>query len=75
MFDHQSRLVIDMFQNSRTEQISVIYKRKDGHYGLLEPQFSESRDTRFYPCVSSCICFSVNGHDLLRSALDFGWQR
>jgi putative sigma-54 modulation protein len=26
-----------MFQNSRTEQTSVIYKRKDGHYGLLEP--------------------------------------
>ena len=26
-----------MFENSRTERISVIYKRKDGHYGLLEP--------------------------------------
>lgn len=26
-----------MFENSRTERISVIYKRKDGNYGLLEP--------------------------------------
>jgi putative sigma-54 modulation protein len=26
-----------MFENSRTERIGVIYKRKDGNYGLLEP--------------------------------------
>jgi putative sigma-54 modulation protein len=26
-----------MFENSRTERVCVIYKRKDGNYGLLEP--------------------------------------
>ncbi len=26
-----------MFENSKTERVSVVYKRKDGHYGLLEP--------------------------------------
>ena len=26
-----------MFTNSATEQISLVYKRKDGGYGLLEP--------------------------------------
>ena len=26
-----------MFENSRTTRVNVIYKRKDGNYGLLEP--------------------------------------
>lgn len=28
-----------VFTNSDTEDINVIYKRKDGHYGLIEPAF------------------------------------
>jgi putative sigma-54 modulation protein len=27
-----------VFRNSQTERINVIYKRKDGHYGLIEPE-------------------------------------
>ncbi|MBE7557920.1 ribosome-associated translation inhibitor RaiA [bacterium] len=26
-----------VFENSRTKQVNVIYRRKDGHYGLVEP--------------------------------------
>lgn len=26
-----------MFRNAKTEQINVIYRRKDGNYGLIEP--------------------------------------
>ena len=26
-----------VFTNSRTDQVNVIYRRKDGHYGLIEP--------------------------------------
>lgn len=26
-----------VFHNDRTEQVNVVYKRKDGHYGLIEP--------------------------------------
>lgn len=28
-----------MFLNDQTEQINVIYKRRDGNYGLIEPEF------------------------------------
>lgn len=28
-----------VFSNAETEEINVIYKRKDGHYGLIEPEF------------------------------------
>jgi len=28
-----------MFSNSQTDRINVIYKRKDGSYGLIEPDF------------------------------------
>jgi putative sigma-54 modulation protein len=28
-----------VFMNADSEEISVIYKRKDGHYGLIEPEF------------------------------------
>jgi putative sigma-54 modulation protein len=27
-----------MFENSKSGHVNVIYKRRDGHYGLLEPQ-------------------------------------
>jgi putative sigma-54 modulation protein len=27
-----------LFQNSDTEELNVVYKRKDGHYGLIEPE-------------------------------------
>lgn len=27
-----------MFTNGDTNQINVIYKRKDGNYGLIEPE-------------------------------------
>ena len=26
-----------VFTNSRTERINVLYRRKDGHYGLIQP--------------------------------------
>lgn len=26
-----------MFSNSDTEEVNVVYKRRDGHYGLIEP--------------------------------------
>jgi putative sigma-54 modulation protein len=26
-----------IFQNAETEQLNVLYRRKDGHYGLIEP--------------------------------------
>lgn len=29
-----------VFQNQQTEQVNVIYHRKDGNYGLIEPQLS-----------------------------------
>ncbi|WP_129600302.1 ribosome hibernation-promoting factor, HPF/YfiA family [Anaerophilus nitritogenes] len=28
-----------VFTNSETEEVSVVYKRKDGNYGLIEPTF------------------------------------
>ena len=29
-----------MFYNAKSDQVNVIYKRRDGHYGLLEPHIS-----------------------------------
>ena len=28
-----------VFYNAETEQVNVVYKRKDGAYGLIEPEF------------------------------------
>jgi putative sigma-54 modulation protein len=28
-----------VFANSETEQVNVVYRRKDGNYGLIEPEF------------------------------------
>ena len=28
-----------VFSNADTEQVNVVYKRKDGNYGLIEPEF------------------------------------
>jgi putative sigma-54 modulation protein len=28
-----------VFSNSESEEVNVVYKRKDGHYGLIEPTF------------------------------------
>ncbi|WBW98508.1 ribosome hibernation-promoting factor, HPF/YfiA family [Oceanirhabdus sp. W0125-5] len=28
-----------VFLNAETEEVSVVYKRKDGNYGLIEPEF------------------------------------
>lgn len=28
-----------VFSNSDTEEVNVVYRRKDGHYGLIEPEF------------------------------------
>lgn len=28
-----------VFMNADTEQVNVVYRRKDGHYGLIEPEF------------------------------------
>lgn len=30
-----------VFQDSENNQLNVVYKRKDGHYGLIEPGFVE----------------------------------
>ncbi|KFI36809.1 hypothetical protein HX99_00680, partial [Peptococcaceae bacterium SCADC1_2_3] len=28
-----------VFSNAETEQVNVLYRRKDGNYGLIEPEF------------------------------------
>ncbi|MDI3328445.1 MAG: ribosome-associated translation inhibitor RaiA [Alicyclobacillaceae bacterium] len=28
-----------VFANAETDQVNVVYRRKDGHYGLIEPEF------------------------------------
>jgi len=28
-----------VFSNADTEMVNVVYKRKDGNYGLIEPEF------------------------------------
>ena len=28
-----------MFQNAETDQVNVVYKRKNNTYGLIEPEF------------------------------------
>ena len=28
-----------VFQDSETNKVNVVYKRKDGDYGLLEPEY------------------------------------
>jgi len=28
-----------VFSNSDTEEVNVVYRRKDGNYGLIEPEF------------------------------------
>jgi putative sigma-54 modulation protein len=28
-----------VFSNAETEQVNVVYKRKDGNYGLIEPEY------------------------------------
>ena len=28
-----------VFENADTEEVNVVYKRKDGHYGIIEPGF------------------------------------
>ena len=28
-----------VFSNSNTEEVNVVYRRKDGNYGLIEPEF------------------------------------
>jgi putative sigma-54 modulation protein len=27
-----------VFTNARTEKVNVLYRRNDGHYGLIEPR-------------------------------------
>jgi hypothetical protein len=27
-----------VFRNAATDTVSVVYRRKDGHYGLIEPE-------------------------------------
>jgi putative sigma-54 modulation protein len=27
-----------VFRNARTDEVNVIYRRRDGHYGLIEPE-------------------------------------
>ena len=35
LLDH----VFFVFLNATTDSVNVIYKRKDGQYGLIEPEF------------------------------------
>jgi putative sigma-54 modulation protein len=27
-----------VFRNARTDEVNVLYRRQDGHYGLIEPE-------------------------------------
>jgi putative sigma-54 modulation protein len=27
-----------VFRNARTDEVNVVYRRRDGHYGLIEPE-------------------------------------
>ena len=33
------RHIFFMFMNAETNEVNVVYKRKDGNYGLIEPEF------------------------------------
>ncbi len=33
-----------VFQNAETFEVNVVYRRRDGNYGLIEPQISLSPD-------------------------------
>jgi len=28
-----------VFSNAETEEVNVVYRRRDGNYGLIEPEF------------------------------------
>ena len=46
-----------VFKNAETDELNVVYKRKDGNYGLIEPDnIKEIKEDMYY--ISSFICFS-----------------